>query len=214
MTDIIAFSSSLLGLFFLILNTFLFFKNKQVREKTEKTFLWYLFSLCIVEIICHLIGFLYFGQNFFVSHFYFYFQLLFLSILFKKLISNTILKKVIWTVLIAQTVILASMYIKDPNSFWNFNNYEIISISIILILYALYYIVSNLATEHRYFNFSIGLILYFACSVTIFSVGNLELVLCEDPFIDIWIFNIVFYIIFQIFIFKEYLFLKSKKQME
>ncbi|PXY42677.1 hypothetical protein DMB65_01235 [Flavobacterium cheongpyeongense] len=214
MTDIIAFSSSLLGLFFLILNTFLFFKNKQVREKTEKTFLWYLFSLCIVEIICHLIGFLYFGQNFFVSHFYFYFQLLFLSILFKKLISNTILKKVIWTVLIAQTVILASMYIKDPNSFWNFNNYEIISISIILILYALYYIISNLATEHRYFNFSIGLILYFACSVTIFSVGNLELVLCEDPFIDIWIFNIVFYIIFQIFIFKEYLFLKSKKQME
>ncbi|CAD0004386.1 hypothetical protein FLAT13_02235 [Flavobacterium salmonis] len=214
MTDIIAFSSSLLGLFFLILNTFLFFKNKQVREKTEKTFLWYLFSLCIVEIICHLIGFLYFGQNFFVSHFYFYFQLLFLSILFKKLISNTILKKVILTVLIAQTVILASMYIKDPNSFWNFNNYEIISISIILILYALYYIVSNLATEHRYFNFSIGLILYFACSVTIFSVGNLELVLCEDPFIDIWIFNIVFYIIFQIFIFKEYLFLKSKKQME
>ncbi|OOV18891.1 hypothetical protein BXU10_04205 [Flavobacterium sp. LM4] len=214
MTDIIAFSSSLLGLFFLIFNTILFLKNKQVREKTEKTFLWYLFSLCIVEIICHLIGFLYFGQNFFVSHFYFYFQLLFLSILFKKLISNTILKKVILIILITQTVILASMYIKDPNSFWNFNNYEIISISIILILYALYYIVSNLATEHRYFNFSIGLILYFACSVTIFSVGNLELVLCEDPFIDIWIFNIVFYIIFQIFIFKEYLFLKSKKQME
>lgn len=211
MKDIIAFSLSLSGLFFLILNTFLFFKNKQVHEKTEKTFLWYLFSLCVVEIICHLIGFLYFGQNFFVSHFYFYFQLLFLSILFKKLISNTILKKVIWTVLIAQTVILASMYLKDPNSFWNFNNYEIISISIILILYALYYIFSNLSTEHRYFNFSIGLILYFACSVTIFSVGNLELVLCEDPFIDVWIFNIIFYIIFQIFIFKEYLFLKSKK---
>lgn len=211
MKDIIAFSLSLSGLFFLIFNTFLFFKNKQVYEKTEKTFLWYLFSLCVVEIICHLIGFLYFGQNFFVSHFYFYFQLLFLSILFKKLISNTILKKVIWTVLIAQTVILASMYIKDPNSFWNFNNYEIISISIILIIYALYYIFSNLSTEHHYFNFSIGLILYFACSVTIFSVGNLELVLCEDPFIDIWIFNIIFYIIFQIFIFKEYLFLKSKK---
>jgi len=211
MKDIIAFSLSLFGLLFLISNTILFFLNKVVRSKTEKTFLWYLFSLCIVEIVCHIIGFLYFGQNFFVSHFYFYFQFLFLSILYRKIISNSLFKKIITIVLLLQTAILVGMYILNPSSFWIFNYYEIISISIILILYALYYIFSNLATEHRYFNFSVGLILYLACSVTIFSVGNLELVLCEDPFIDIWIFNIIFYILYQIFIFKEFLFLKSKK---
>ena len=211
MKDILEFCLSLLGLFFLILNTFLFLKNKIVRKKTEKTFLGYLFSLCIVEILCHLIGFLSFGNNFFISHFYFYFQLLFLSILFKNLITNAIFKKIILITLIIQTLILIFMYAKTPTSFWEFNVYEIISISIILIFYALYYIISNLSTEHKYFNFSIGLILYFACSVTIFSVGNLELVLLEDPFIDIWIFNILFYIIFQIFIFKEYLYLKSNK---
>lgn len=211
MTDIIVFSLSLSGLLFLIFNTFLFFTNKEVRNKTGKTFLWYLFSLCIVEITCHIIGFLSYGNNFFISHFYFYFQLLYLSLLYRKLISNKIIKFFILAILLIQTIILVVMYSSDTNSFWQFNNYEIISISLILIAYALYYIFTNLSTEHKYFNFSIGLILYFACSVAIFSVGNLELVLCKDPYIDIWIFNVIFYIIFQIFIFKEYLFFKSKK---
>lgn len=211
MNDIIVFSLSVLGLLFLLFNSILFFLNKEVRNKTENTFQWYLFSLCIIEIACHIIGFLSFGNNFFISHFYFYFQLLFLSILYRNLISNEIFKKYIVLILVIQTLILTYMYVSNPTSFWQFNNYEIISISLILIVYALYYIISNLSIEHKYFNFSIGLILYFSCSLTIFSVGNLELVLCADPFIDIWIFNIIFFIIFQIFIFKEYLFLKLKK---
>lgn len=211
MNDIIAFSLSLVGLFFLIFNTILFFTKKKVRIKTKKTFLWYLFSLCIIEITCHVIGFLSFGNNFFISHFYFYFQLIFISLLYKDLILNQIIKKTILIVLVLQTLILAGMYFKNPNSFWEFNVYEIISISLILIIYALYYIFSNLSTEHNYFNFSIGLVLYLACSITIFSSGNLELVLCKDPYIDIWIFNILFFFIFQVFILKEFLFLQSKK---
>lgn len=211
MNDLIAFSLSLVGLFFLICNTILFFSNKKVREKTKKLFLWYLFSLCIVEITCHIIGFLSFGNNFFISHFYFYFQLIFISLLYKDLIANQTIKKIILIVLVLQTLILTGMYFKNPNSFWEFNVYEIISISLILIIYALYYVFSNLSTEHNYFNFSIGLVLYLACSITIFSSGNLELVLCKDPFIDIWIFNIIFYLIFQIFILKEFLYLHSKK---
>lgn len=211
MNDLIVFSLSLVGLFFLICNTILFFSNKNVREKTKKLFLWYLFSLCVVEITCHIIGFLSFGNNFFISHFYFYFQLIFISLLYKDLIANQTIKKIILIVLVLQTLILAGMYFKNPNSFWEFNVYEIISISLILIIYALYYIFSNLSTEHNYFNFSIGLVLYLACSITIFSSGNLELVLCKEPFIDIWIFNIIFYLIFQIFILKEFLYLQSKK---
>ncbi|OGS71144.1 MAG: hypothetical protein A3G95_09000 [Flavobacteria bacterium RIFCSPLOWO2_12_FULL_31_7] len=211
MNDIIAFSLSLVGLFFLIFNTILFFTKKNVCVKTKKTFLWYLFSLCIIEITCHVIGFLSFGNNFFISHFYFYFQLIFISLLYKDLILNQIIKKTILIVLVLQTLILAGMYFKNPNSFWEFNVYEIISISLILIIYALYYIFSNLSTEHNYFNFSIGLVLYLACSITIFSSGNLELVLCKDPYIDIWIFNILFFFIFQVFILKEFLFLQSKK---
>ena len=52
--------------------------------------------------------------------------------------------------------------------------------------------------------------LYLSCSIAIFLSGNLELVLIEKPYIDIWVFNSIFYIVFQIFIFREYLFLKRK----
>ncbi len=211
MNDIIIFSLSLIGLFFLITNTILFFLSKKVKQKVNKTFLWYLFSLCIVEITCHVIGFLSFGNNFFISHFYFYFQLVFISLLFKNLIQNQILKKIILLILVLQTLLLAGIYASNPSSFWEFNIYEIISISVILISYALYYIFSNLSREHHYFNFSIGLVLYLACSITIFSSGNLELVLCKEPYIDIWIFNVLFFFIFQIFILKEFLSFRSQK---
>lgn len=210
MNDIFIFSLSLIGLSFLLINTLLFFTDKNVRNNTENTFLGYLISLSIVETACHIIGFLSYGNNFFVSHFYFYFQFLYVLLLFKKLITNKSIKKSIILVLLAQTLILLVMYISKPSSFWAFNNYEIISISLVLIIYALYFIFSNLSAVHNYFNFSIGLILYFACSVAIFTVGNLELVLCVDPYIDIWIFNIIFFITFQLFIYREYLFMKSK----
>ena len=46
--------------------------------------------------------------------------------------------------------------------------------------------------------------------MSIFLNGNLEFVLIENPHIDIWIFNTIFYIVFQFMIFREYAFFNSK----
>ena len=113
-------------------------------------------------------------------------------------------------VYLIQMTILAVMYIFDPSLFWRFNEYEIIATSFILVVYAFYFIYKEMDKVHYYYNFSIGLILYLLCSVSIFLYGNLELVLIENPHIDIWIFNTVFYIIFQFMIFREYAFFTSK----
>ena len=130
-----------------------------------------------------------------------------LSILFK----TKMIKKSIIFILILQLTVLIAMYYFNPQLFWGFNIYEIVSCSSILGIYALVYIFKNFEKEHKYFNFSIGLILYLSCSVTIFMSGNLELVLWEDPYIDIWIFNSIFYILFQYMIFREYkYFIKTK----
>jgi hypothetical protein len=102
------------------------------------------------------------------------------------------------------------MYFSDPSLFWKFNEYEIIATSFILVFYALYFIYKEINKIHYYYNFSIGLVLYLLCSITIFLSGNLELVLIEDPYIDIWIFNTIFYILFQFMIFREYAFFTSK----
>lgn len=195
---------SLLGLMFLFVNTILFISNKAIRPLVSKTFLFYLASLCIVEIFCNIIGVLYPNNNLFLSHFFFIFQFVFLSVLYYQLFKSKIIKKGIVLIFILQTTILSYTYFTGYADFWNFNNYEIVSCSIALILYAILFIFSNIEKEHLYFHFSIGLILYLISSISIFTSGNLELVLCENPYIDIWIFNTLFYIIFQYMTFKEY----------
>ena len=205
-----SFGISLLGLLFLFFNTFLFIRKKEIHKDVSKVFLIYLVSLCLIELSCHIIGFLKPNANFFISHFYFIFQFTFLSYLYYTLFESKFFKKAIVIVYISQIFILAYMYASDTSLFWKFNEYEIISTSFILVFYALYFIYKEMDKVHYYYNFSIGLILYLLCSISIFLYGNLELVLIEDPYIDIWIFNTIFYIIFQFMIFREYAFFTSK----
>jgi hypothetical protein len=207
-------SVSFIGLFFLIFNAIIFNVNKIVRESVSKIFLWYLISLSIIEICCHAVGILFPNSNFFISHFYFGFQMIFLSVLYFKLISNKLMQKLIVAIAIVQFSYLILVYLNNHELFWIFNSYEIISSSLILVIYAIYFIFINIELEHKYYNFSIGLIIYLACSIPIFLSGKLELVLCENPYIDIWIFNSLFYILFQYFIFREYLFIKKKTKIK
>ncbi len=211
MNLMLGFLFSLVGLFFLIINTFLFITNKDVNKKVYKIFLAYLIALSIIEITCHIIGFLHPNLNLFISHFYFVFQFSFLSSLFYKLFKEKIMKQLIVTIFVIEILILAGMYYFNNQLFWTFNIYEIVSTSAILVGYAFVFIFKNFETQHNYFNFSIGLILYLCCSITIFLFGNLDLVLYEDPYIDIWIFNTLFYIIFQYLVYREYLFFKNKE---
>ncbi len=199
---------SLVGLCFLIFNTLTFFINRNNIPDISKLFVWYLVVLSLVEISCNLIGVIKPNANFFVSHFYFGFQFIFLSLLYYKLLQHRFIKILILIIGIIQMLYITSIYMGDIKLFWNFNTYEIVSTSTILMVYALYFIFSNFEIEHHYFNFSIGLILYLCCSITIFLSDNLDLVLLEKPFIDIWIFNSLFYILFQYFIFREFRFFK------
>ena len=205
-----SFVISLLGLFFLVFNTILFLRNSQIKKQISNVFLIYLVTLSIIEVACHVIGILKPNANFFFFFFYFIFQFTFLSYLYHKLIGSNFISKIILFVYLIQMTILAVMYIFDPSLFWRFNEYEIIATSFILVVYAFYFIYKEMDKVHYYYNFSIGLILYLLCSVSIFLYGNLELVLIENPHIDIWIFNTLFYIIFQFMIFREYAFFTSK----
>ncbi len=214
---IVPFAVSFIGLLFLFVNTFLFLKNSDVRKKVSKVFIAYLVTLSIVEIICntigvlsHLLGVLKPDANFFVSHFYFGFQFVFLSCLFYTLIDNALIKKGIVFVFCLEALLLLYSYISNPGIFWEFNTFEIISTSLILVAFAFIYIFLNLEREHEYFNFCIGLIMYLLCSMSIFMSGNTELVFITQPYIDVWVLNSIFYILFQYMIFKEYRFFKTR----
>jgi hypothetical protein len=198
------FSISLVGLFFLIINSILFTKKLNGKDNLYRTLTVYLITLSVVEVFCNALGILKPNANLFISHFYFNFQFLFLSFFFYKLFKTQILKKVIIINFIVFWVILVIQYYLHPALFWQFNLFEILVISFILISYSLIHLYNSLGEEKKYFYFTIGLIMYLLCSSIIFMSGNLELVFYHDPYIDIWIFNSIFYIVYQWFIFKEW----------
>lgn len=207
---ILGFLISLIGLFFLIVNTVLFVTNKTVVKRVSKIFIIYLITLSVIEVFCHVIGFLYPNSNSFISHFYFNFQFIFLSYLFYNLFKSFRIKKIILILFFCVLGLIVFTYIENPLLFWEFNPLEIVSTSLFLIILAVFFICKNLENIHDYFNFSLGLIMYLINSIYIFMFGNTELVICEKPYIDIWVLNSIFYILFQIMIFKEYLNFKNK----
>ena len=88
--------------------------------------------------------------------------------------------------------------------------FEIVSTSLLLVIYALRHLYKTLGEEKQYMYLMTGLIMYLICSCLIFLSGNYELVFIEDPYIDIWIFNSIFYIVYQALIFTEWNYIRKK----
>jgi hypothetical protein len=199
------FALSIFSLLLLLINAILFLsKVKKINNQTYKYVAIYLSVLFVVELFCNVIGYLYPAQNLYLSHFYFNAQFILLSIVFYRLFSNSTLKKVVILNYIVVTSIIIGMYVYNNDSFWRFNLFEIAATSLLLLVYAFIHFYNTLGEKKRYFYLIIGMVLYVLCSSLIFLFGNYELVFIEDPYIDIWIFNTVFYIIYQVLIFAEW----------
>lgn len=199
------FALSVFSLFLLLINAILFSsKVKKFNNKVYKYVAIYLIALFIVEFFCNIIGYLNPGANFYLSHFYFNAQFILLSLVFYRLFTNQKLKKLVIVNYIVITLIIVGMYLADLDSFWEFNLFEIATTSALLIIYSLIHLNNTLGRKKEYFYLTLGLILYVLCSSLIFLFGNYELVFIEDPYIDIWIFNTLFYIVYQVLIFTEW----------
>src|SRR6218665_1787466 len=190
---------SLVGLFFLLINSISFYKTRKNKDLHYKIIMVYLICLFVHELFCNIIGFYAPGSNFFLSHYYFIFQFIALSIFFRSLFSNFILRKVILFFLVLVLIVLAIQYYKTPDLYWRFNLLEIGITSTLLVLYALIYLIQNFKNiKAEYLFFSNGLIIYLVSSSTIFLSGNSDSVIFTEPFIlDFWFFNSLFYILYQ-----------------
>lgn len=206
---ILGFAISLIGLLFLLLNTLLFIFGLQNKNEKERILTAYLTLLFTIELFCHIIGWTNPGNNLFLSHYYFNIQFILLSIVFHRLFENAFLKKTILFILLIILGIILYTYIDNPGLYYKFNPLEIILTTIALSLYTLLYLLKTIHHSGKYYYLFIGLLLYLTNSVFIFLSGNSETVFLEDPYIDIWIFNSVFYILYQAFIFKNWKLLKS-----
>jgi len=204
---------SLAGLFFLLVNSIRFYKTRKNKDVRYVIIMIYLIFLFVEELLCNIIGFCYPGSNFFLSHYYFIFQFIALSIFFYSLFSSIVLKRGILFFLILVLTLLAIQYYKAPDLYWRFNLFEIGITSTLLILYSLIFLIQNFKTaKHSYQYFCNGLIVYLASSLSIFLSGNSDSVIFTEPFVlDFWFFNSLFYILYQFLIFKEWKALNHKE---
>jgi hypothetical protein len=205
-----SFIISLFGLLLLFINSILFLNFRKGKDIVYKYIMSYLLIQFVVEFFCNLIGILHPNENFFLSHYYFVIQFIMLSLFYNKVFKNKTLKKIVYLNLITVLIFLCFQYIKTPSLYWKFNNLEIGITSILLILYSIIYFYENLKDTYRYHYFCLGLSFYLTSSCLIFLTANTQLILMNEPvYLDIWIFNSLFFILFQVFIYKEWKLLNS-----
>lgn len=197
---------SLVGLFFLLINGIRFYLARKNKDVLYRIITVYLILLFIVEFCCNLIGFLRPGENFYLSHYYFVFQFVTMSLFFYNIFSIGLLKKIVAFLLIVVLLFLGIQYSIDPSIYWQFNMLEIGITSLLLISYGILFLVFNIKKDKSdYFYFCNGLILYLASSASIFLSGNSDSVIFTKPFLlDFWFFNSLFYILYQYLIYKEW----------
>ena len=203
---------SLVGLFFLLINSICFYRTRKNKDVRYLIIMVYLILLFVEELCCNIIGFIYPGSNFFLSHYYFIFQFISLSLFFYSLLSNALLKKMVLVFLVLVLMLLSVQYYNTPDLYWRFNLLEIGITSGLLIFYALIFLIQNFKSRKPdYLYFCNGLIIYLVSSLSIFLSGNTDSVIFEEPFLlDFWFFNSLFYILYQFLIFREWKILRYK----
>lgn len=208
---LLSFIISIVGLLFLFVNSLLFLKTRKGKRITYQYLTFYLAILFIVELACNIIGILKPNSNFFLSHYYFIIQFIVLSLFFYQIFDNKKLKNFIFFNLIVVGFILAYQYYNNPKLYWEFNVLEIGLTSSLLVVYCIIHFYRHLKFSFDYFYFCFGLTFYLTSSMLIFLSGNTTLVFFEEPFYcDIWVFNSLFYILYQYLIFKEWKYLNKK----
>ncbi|MEO8235630.1 MAG: hypothetical protein ABI549_09475 [Flavobacterium sp.] len=103
-------------------------------------------------------------------------------------------------------------YIVDPNSFFEFNLFEIFITSFPIIIYSTFFLYNSLNEKKDFYYINLGILIYLFGSTVLFLVGNLVAKL-DNNLNDIpWILNSVLYIIYQLFILVEWKNNFSEKQ--
>lgn len=172
-------------------------------------FISYLVWILICEIIFYVLNYQRIN-NLFFSHYYLIIQFVLLGLFFHEILTEKYQKNIARFLLIMIPTVLIVQYIIDPEKYYVFNLFEIFVTSYSLIILALFHLYNILDTEKKYNYISLGLLLYLISSTVIFLSGNLYTVMNTNLHKEIWVFNVVMFIVYQLFIFAEYFFSRRK----
>lgn len=192
-----------IGLIILLLNVILYLKVSFKHNTNFKIFSLYLLIMCIIQMVSFAMS-EYKINNLFLSHYYFLFQFLFLSLFYIKLFKNKTHKKIILSTLLIVICIISSQYILNPSLYYKFNILEIMLSSIPLMIFNLLYLFNSLNRKMEYLYVNSGIFIYLLSSTLIFFAGNYINEFDQSTIKIIWIVNIYIFAFYQILIFIEW----------
>jgi len=202
MNLIVCYTVFIVGLLLLLINAIRYFTCLP-KTRINKTLTLYLIASAFEGVFCFTLGFLNPNDNFYLSHIFFSIQLSFLSLFYYTLFQDKKAKQYVKYAAISVFLMSMLQYLIVPSSFWQFNLLEIVSVSCLLISFGLIHLYNSMGEDKIYFYFSLGMIMYFFCSCIIYLSGQFTLVFLKDPYIDQWVIKDLFFIVYQILIWKE-----------
>jgi len=187
---------------FYVVNLTLFFKSFARNNKAFKFFNIYLLLIAIVQILTIYIGQILHKPNLFLSHFYFIFQFIFLSLFYFELLQLKLVK----TFLFAVMALLVFQYFEHPELFFKYNALGMSLTQMILVFYSILYFYKSLSGKGEFVIVNIGIFFYLLSSTLIFASGNLVLNLDISEATQFTLINVnrILILVFQILIFIEW----------
>ena len=195
---------------FLLINAVLFFLSYKQHDKAFQYFSWYLAYIGIIQITGFILA-KFSIRNLFLSHFYFWGQLIFLALFYKHLLKKQQYKWIIISV-ITVAIILIVQYVLNPYTFNRFNTLEVFLCSFPLVIFTLMHLTNTLTEHSRYMFINAGILVYLTTSSLIFILGDYLSSVSKSSMTDnIWFINKVLYVIYLVLIFVEWKHMRSLK---
>jgi hypothetical protein len=191
-----------LGYFFLILNIIILLRYYSSHSRSLRIFTWYLIGILIIQIT----GFIfnrYSINNLFLSHFYFIFQFILLSLFYLSIVNIPTQRKIIKAGLSIGLFTLAAQYLSNSSIFWQFNLFEIFVTSFLVVIFSTFHLYNLLDGKKYLYYITLGVLIYLFSSTILFLAGNLVAKLSSSINTITWFLNALLYVVYQILVLVE-----------
>lgn len=188
----------------LVFAFFLFLSKYKNNNKTFKIYTIYLGAISLCEI-SSTISKCFVKNNLIIAHCDTILQFILISLFFASMFTSEVHKKILYFFLVVLPLFLMTRFAISPELLFKYDNIETFSTSMFLIVYAALHLYNILNREKKFFYVTVGLLIYLVGSTTIVLTGNLLIALNDMKLYNkIWLFNILFYLAYQIFVIFEW----------
>lgn len=196
---------SYVGLCILLINTIIYSIGFALRSKAYKSFVLYLFSLFIIQLVTEV----YASNNInnhFIGTYYLFFPFVLLSFFFYHLLSDINAKKR-YIVKYSSGIVIAGLiiqYCMMPSLYFEFNSIGLLVTTCTLIVYAVMYLLELISKQLPFHHVTTGIFIYLISSSLIFASATSIVSFNREISDFIWNINALLFIVYQLLILWEW----------